>query len=131
MSTVEDAAENSDPPGEGRAGRVRHGVDEAPVPDAGSTIRILEERAFSARCAQAASSIADARFADEVAVSVVLANPAAAARGVVVVVGLIGRNRAANDGGADDAGAKRPNPNRNAGLEPGWWRASWWQRWRG
>jgi hypothetical protein len=35
----DDAPQKDDPPGgNDRAGRVRHGVDEAPVPDAGSTV---------------------------------------------------------------------------------------------
>src|SRR3954452_14475991 len=90
-----------DPPG-GTTGRVGcgTGVDEAPVPDAGSTrealsvevIGLLEETASQIKV-RSISVIAGAHAADVVAVSVELANKAAAAIAVLVVTVIAGGDR--------------------------------------
>src|SRR3954462_8027616 len=54
------------------------------------------------------SVIAGADAAHVVAVSVELANPAAAAIAVSIVAVVAGGDRAADDGGADDAGSNAP-----------------------
>src|SRR3954462_5783178 len=54
------------------------------------------------------SVIAGADAAHVVAVSVELANPAAAAIAVAIVAVVAGGDRAADDGGADDAGSNAP-----------------------
>src|SRR5450631_1952715 len=84
-------------PARGATGRVGcdTGVDEAPVPDAGST------HCFSR------PSVAAAHAADVVAVGVELANPAAAAIAVIVVA-IIRGDRAADHGGADQTGSDGP-----------------------
>src|SRR6266567_3012841 len=59
--------------------------------------------------------IAGAHAADEIAVSVELADPAAAAVAVIVVP-VIGGDRAADDRGTDEAGAHAPAPTERLGL---------------
>src|SRR5712672_3576644 len=66
---------------------------------------------FGASCARRSdqsSVIAGADAAHVVAVSVELANPAAAAIAVAIGAVAAGGDRAADDGGADDAGSNAP-----------------------
>ena len=119
----------------GTAGRVGcgTGVDEAPVPDAGSTIRAFsseslprtrsgvdagsrEENASNENPSRRSSVIAGANAAHVVAIGIELTNPAAAAIAVIVVAVVAGGDRAADHGGADETGS-------NTWLLPGWcWR---------
>src|SRR5271165_390485 len=85
--------------GDSRAGRARHGVDEAPVSDAGSTTG----RNFR--------SVAGTNNADVIAVGVELAHPAAVAI-AVIGIGIARGDGAADHGGADEAGTDAPAPAR-------------------
>ena len=114
-------------------GSMRHGVDEAPVPDAGSTIRAFssenqsriwiagwgtgsrQESASNQAPLSRASVVAGAHAADVIAERVELANPAAAAI-TIVVVAVIGGDRAADDRGSDEACANAPAPAERLGL---------------
>jgi hypothetical protein len=129
----ESRIQKADPPrGGDREGRVRHGVDEAPVPDAGSTIGAFssevdtgsrEENAPNRNRFSRSLVVAGAHATHEVAVGIELANPAAAA--ITAIVVAIGRgDRAADHGGANETCAYAPSQGRSPWLLPGWW----WKR---
>ncbi len=95
---------------------MRRGVDEAPVSNAGSTIRAFssevdtcsrEENASNKNPLSRSSVVAGAHVADVVAVGVELANPAAAAIAVIIVA-VVRSDRAADHGGANDACSDAP-----------------------
>src|SRR5262245_54932895 len=92
--------------GDGRAGRVRHGVDEAPVSDA-------------APLAQSILEVADANAVHVLAERVVTGRPAATAIGGVVDRAVAGSDGAADNGGSGKAGADAPTPVNRVGFSLG------------
>src|SRR5829696_5431659 len=102
-----------DPPG-GTTGRVGFGteVDEAPVPDANprEAFEVVwsEKPLLKQQPSQPQKSVtAGTHAAHVIAVSVELANPAAAAIAVVVTIAA-GGDGGADDGGANEAGSDAP-----------------------
>ena len=79
---------------------MRHGGDEAPVPDADPL-----QDPFMPIIIIRRSEVAGTKAAEVIAVIVVLANPAAAANAISVVAG---GDRSADDRGADEAGSDTP-----------------------
>ena len=73
---------------------------------------LLKQKSGAADCSVTAGTHA----ADIVAVSVELADVAAAAIAVGVVAVIAGGDRAANDGGADEAGSNAPTPAETLGF---------------